>query len=611
MILHPALSTNAPLHFTFQQGTISSLQSHYEAISYTWGEPNLIFPLQVDDGTRVMVTENLDRALRRLRYTDRDRVLWADAACINQADDREKERQIPLMVEIFREAAKVIAWLDPGGDTAREQRGMRILDRMSRKRIGGYSYKDWPLQREAQDISRFLALPWFNRLWIVQEIVFNTEVRLICGETKLPWTRFVCALSYLDSLPKNGGLDSDSDPDSDPNSSHLSIYEFHPRQWQTMTAISKIQKLWSYHSLLGRSMQSMPDTKVAQLVEDFAMFRCTDPRDRIFAVYSMASHIRPTNHVEQKVLGIVYMNIDYSLDVRQTYEAFALATIKSHRPTSIMNALLARQHSLRPEDWPSWVPDWRVIPQGLRDNTLGTTAVSFQNLYEVPPHIVPLEFRRLNGPQLTVKTVHPPAARKALGYADVGHDTLLSVLLQICTNPVREAHNMRFPNLFDLMASMLDGKDERKSVRRLEDRFWELTKSPLERHPENPALIDVEESINELERAFDHVTFFSFDAPYSQRQIAGLSNTALEVGDELFPLNLDDVSNRGKIRWEYLVTVLILRPVGSLRVPLGGALQPVYRLIGHGWTDGEVDSLGKVDVFGRPKKIRRVTLHLG
>ncbi|KAF2849384.1 hypothetical protein T440DRAFT_351007, partial [Plenodomus tracheiphilus IPT5] len=84
----------------------------YDAISYVWGAPLLVFPLyHVNDGSQIFVTENLDAALRRLGHHLDDTRLWADAVCINQQDQEEKALQIPRMVDIFRSASKVVAWL--------------------------------------------------------------------------------------------------------------------------------------------------------------------------------------------------------------------------------------------------------------------------------------------------------------------------------------------------------------------------------------------------------------------------------------------------------------------------------------------------------------------
>jgi hypothetical protein len=102
LVLQPSFEHDAPLKFTFDEANIWVALGDYEAVSYTWGEPNLTFPLYHDDGSCVWVTENLDLALRRLRHRLDARRIWADAACINQLNLDEKVMQIPLMNRIYR-----------------------------------------------------------------------------------------------------------------------------------------------------------------------------------------------------------------------------------------------------------------------------------------------------------------------------------------------------------------------------------------------------------------------------------------------------------------------------------------------------------------------------
>ncbi|KAF3035186.1 hypothetical protein E8E11_004011 [Didymella keratinophila] len=82
----------------------------YEALSYVWGE-RLYYGWISLDGTFFPVTENLWGALSGLRYTDRERVLWIDAICIDQANLRERSEQVSRMYSIFTQASTVIVWL--------------------------------------------------------------------------------------------------------------------------------------------------------------------------------------------------------------------------------------------------------------------------------------------------------------------------------------------------------------------------------------------------------------------------------------------------------------------------------------------------------------------
>jgi hypothetical protein len=111
--------------------TCRTSKANTRLFPYTWGEPTLICPIYLLDGTRIMVTPILDGALRRLRYSTHKRTLWVDAMCINQMDNRENGVQIPLMVRVFRGARRVLAWLGPGGRDSEEEGCMRLLERLS------------------------------------------------------------------------------------------------------------------------------------------------------------------------------------------------------------------------------------------------------------------------------------------------------------------------------------------------------------------------------------------------------------------------------------------------------------------------------------------------
>ncbi|KAM5360093.1 hypothetical protein ACJZ2D_014004 [Fusarium nematophilum] len=63
-----------------------------------------------DDG-HLSITVNLDRALRHLRLSNKRRILWADAVCIDQTDLVERARQVQYMRLVYKCAARVIVWL--------------------------------------------------------------------------------------------------------------------------------------------------------------------------------------------------------------------------------------------------------------------------------------------------------------------------------------------------------------------------------------------------------------------------------------------------------------------------------------------------------------------
>jgi hypothetical protein len=356
--LEPALHADAPLRFSFQTAQLAKAVAQYEVISYIWGEPKLIHPLYVDDGTHVLVTKDLDKALRRLRHPTTVRILWADAVCINQVDNEEKSTQIPLMARIFRGASKVLAWLDDGAD---EERGLLLLEQLSRYQDPEYKDGDeYENEDEDEDgdeelgdkelpdsyarddnilIHKFLSLAWFTRLWIIQEIVMNADVILFCGTSSMTWVRFSEAFSnYLYLQPQGTRL----------------------VDLKRLEVLRNITRVWAQHNLPGllRS-RSVAQESIVDLVETFSGYGCADPRDHIFALYSMTQDIQPSNYLGS--LRCVRMDVNYSASIREVYQEFASACIATSR--MVLDAVLARQYTSGSDEiWPSWVPDWRKPP---------------------------------------------------------------------------------------------------------------------------------------------------------------------------------------------------------------------------------------------------------
>ncbi|KAK4169651.1 heterokaryon incompatibility [Cladorrhinum sp. PSN259] len=63
------------------------------------------------------ITANLFSALQHLRHVSENRVLWADAVCINQEDVDKKTVQVALMGTIYSTCTRVLIWL---GEAAQE-----------------------------------------------------------------------------------------------------------------------------------------------------------------------------------------------------------------------------------------------------------------------------------------------------------------------------------------------------------------------------------------------------------------------------------------------------------------------------------------------------------
>ncbi len=204
--LEMAHSETAPLRCQISHARLTQ-QPIYEALSYTLGGAVADTPLvctSADDAA--LVTSNCQAALLKLRQQDRERILWIDVICIDQRNTPERNNQVLLMSTIYRQAMKVIVYLGEG--TKETDQGMDFIledEIMMRGRGGcppvglGPGVTSSPQQKAVDAI---LARPYFSRMWIIQELVFASDVEVICGNRAVNWRSFSLTANYVDMTKK-------------------------------------------------------------------------------------------------------------------------------------------------------------------------------------------------------------------------------------------------------------------------------------------------------------------------------------------------------------------------------------------------------------------------
>ncbi|KAF2851795.1 HET-domain-containing protein [Plenodomus tracheiphilus IPT5] len=85
----------------------------YTALSYVWGDPTPTKSILLN-GHTVLVRRNLWDFLQKARKWQCTGYLWIDALSIDQSSIAERNHQVAIMGDIYRNAAKTIAWLGPG-----------------------------------------------------------------------------------------------------------------------------------------------------------------------------------------------------------------------------------------------------------------------------------------------------------------------------------------------------------------------------------------------------------------------------------------------------------------------------------------------------------------
>ncbi|KAK8091587.1 hypothetical protein PG997_001948 [Apiospora hydei] len=170
----------------------------YEAVSYTWGDSSTLHGIFLD-GLEFSVTYNLWSLLHDIRYQGEDRMLWIDAICIDQANDRERGHQVQQMDKIYRNAYRVIFWL--GSLTEPISALMDSLAELQ-KRMPGLNWAptdyrwqlNWECIRNRFPVVRgtlrtglklLLERPWFFRVWVLQEVANARAAVVHCGHKSI------------------------------------------------------------------------------------------------------------------------------------------------------------------------------------------------------------------------------------------------------------------------------------------------------------------------------------------------------------------------------------------------------------------------------------------
>lgn len=361
LVLLPPVSSDDPTICCHLESTRLADHPRYEAISYCWGAELFPETLHLPSGT-LAITENLAAALRRFRWPDRPRRLWADAICINQQDIEEKGTQVALMANIYQNAECVLVWLGEGSPEIHE--GVLAI----RKLAGwaptiGLQYENVLVQalefqtqlwseenaiyvslselRASLDFSPLYAFTyqdWFKRLWIVQEYCLATKLEIHNGGDILYGEDLSLAAGLLALVMGLPGSQKDF---------QIGVFrEF------LLLALSRDELR------LRDSGRQKDEESFLELVSLSRWRLCKLDQDRVYGMIALNAS------------GVV---VDYGLSVEATYREFALGFLKKgildilhyvvngepseqSTPDESCKSLLRGRRTL-----PSWAPDCKSM----------------------------------------------------------------------------------------------------------------------------------------------------------------------------------------------------------------------------------------------------------
>ncbi|KAH4350890.1 hypothetical protein HBH98_038780 [Parastagonospora nodorum] len=183
--LQPGLP-GEPLYGSLAITNLDNCGCTYEAVSYAWGSSAKSQYISLDS-RKLAITESLFTALQRFRSAQSARVLWADAVCIDQANDIERSSQVNMMGEIYRGAASVLVWLGHEEDSHVQGvlRGIREFFEDGAERHDYYWHESQvqtfegeqvlfdPNKGDIAGLISMCACDWFGRGWVSNFLVEN------------------------------------------------------------------------------------------------------------------------------------------------------------------------------------------------------------------------------------------------------------------------------------------------------------------------------------------------------------------------------------------------------------------------------------------------------
>jgi hypothetical protein len=199
----------------------------YYAISYCAGDPNNTTSISVN-GHPFSVFASLVRALRAVRCYfkgsgkgagERFRIpLWVDQICIDQSNPSERSHQVALMRDIYENADEVFTWL--GGESSNGE-GIALLNslfdsvqqcltdldvrdetraaKMMHSPMNTLARRHFDLLDAGEktdawkDIRDVLFSPWWQRCWVVQELITSRNATILYGPRSIEWLCFSAA----------------------------------------------------------------------------------------------------------------------------------------------------------------------------------------------------------------------------------------------------------------------------------------------------------------------------------------------------------------------------------------------------------------------------------
>jgi hypothetical protein len=315
-------------HCNLLISTLGKSFGTYEALSYVWGDVATTDTVDLD-GQSVVVTQNLQCALQRLRYQTSTRLLWVDAFCIDQTSTEEKSTQVPRMWAIFAFARRALVFLgDEADDSDRALDLLHTISKLEKDDVDTVArmVDDPNLALSWKALLKLTRRPWWHRAWVIQEYTVATSVHFLCGTYILQGEDFTRAFYLLVEYRFKGIVP--------------------PKKAYMIRDVASTSLHYLYNTRNEYQRGFLSCKQVVGILYKFRGSKSLDPRDKIYSLHRLMGQTPE-------------LAPNYSQSVQDLYETVVKTAIQysgtlevlSHHNRNVQSDLLLL----------SWCPDWTIM----------------------------------------------------------------------------------------------------------------------------------------------------------------------------------------------------------------------------------------------------------
>jgi hypothetical protein len=236
------------------------------------------------------------------------------------------------MREVFARARRVLVFLG-GAETERTFR--HIKNGMDFDRI----YEPGYVAKWREDASRIFDQPWFQRIWVIQEVAFSKRAIVLGGGVCMTWKELV-------NVAKICSRDADAPP-ARRTRAHAVLGIDHLRKEIRKRTNPDSESKPGAIPKSNCSLERCND--LLDLAQLFRSYAATDPRDKIYALLNLAMTFE-TDRVASRI------EVDYTISASDLFLETARRITSGPEPLGLLRSVDASPPRL--PGLPSWVPDW-------------------------------------------------------------------------------------------------------------------------------------------------------------------------------------------------------------------------------------------------------------